>query len=401
MASKSRSAAWRAAAIAGPLVLGVEAAAASWSKESAPIPDATLALITARGATPSSPILIRAFKKEAELEVWKKARSGRFVLLKTFPICRWSGQLGPKRKQGDRQTPEGFYTIMPKQMNPNSAYYLSFNIGYPNAYDRAHGGSGAHLMVHGTCSSAGCYAMTDQQIAEIYALAREAFAGGQPAFQFQAYPFRMTAENMVKYRSDPNIGFWRQLKEGSDRFEATGEEPVVSVSTGRYVFRPAKDSDKEARTVARRSEEEARIAALTDEGWAAIRTTYADGGQHPLFIALLRQGAYLGEVSRPEALALAGREIVVIPAHPKQPACPGHPGCPTQVADAKGSAPIPPQVWPVAPALASIHGALPPFAGAASGFAFAPLDVGSATVAAKPAIPGSLRVLPAHLAART
>jgi murein L,D-transpeptidase YafK len=403
MIARSQVISWVAAVVlpmlAGP---GVSAApGGDLPKHEAPIPTATLALMRAKDTTPAAPILIRIYKKEAELEVWKKARSGRFVLLKTFPICRWSGQLGPKRKQGDRQTPEGFYTIMPKQMNPNSAYYLSFNIGYPNAYDRAHGGSGAHLMVHGTCSSAGCYAMTDGQITEIYALAREAFAGGQPAFQFQAYPFRMTAENMVKYRSDPNIGFWRQLKEGSDRFEATGEEPVVSVSAGRYVFKPAKDSDKEARTVARRSEEEARIAALTDEGRAAIRTTYADGGQHPLFIALLRQGAYLGEVSRPEALALAGREIVVIPAHPKQPACPGHPGCPTQMADAKGSAPIPSKVWPVAPALASIQGALPPLADEPSVFAFAPLDVGSATVAAKPAIPGSLRVLPAHFAART
>src|SRR3954471_12955058 len=343
MPFRSQLPVWRAAVIAVLLTsAGARAAPDGLPKHEAPIPTATLALMRAKDTTPAAPILIRTYKKEAELEVWKKARSGRFVLLKTFPICRWSGQLGPKRKQGDRQTPEGFYTIMPKQMNPNSAYYLSFNIGYPNAYDRAHGGSGAHLMVHGTCSSAGCYAMTDQQIAEIYALAREAFAGGQPAFQFQAYPFRMTAENMVKYRSDPKIGFWRQLKEGSDRFEATGEEPVVSVSAGRYVFKPAKDSDKEARTVARRSEEEARIAALTDEGRAAIRTTYADGGQHPLFIALLRQGTYLGEVSRPEALALAGREMVVIPARPKQPACPGHPGCPTQVADAKGSAPIPP-----------------------------------------------------------
>src|SRR3954469_13246366 len=225
MASKSRSAAWRAAAIAGALVLGVEAAAASWSKESAPIPDATLALITARGATPSSPILIRAFKKEAELEVWKKARDGRFVHLKTFPICRWSGQLGPKRKEGDRQTPEGYYAITASLMNPNSKHYLSFDTGFPNAYDRAHGATGTALMVHGTCSSAGCYAMTDTGMAEIYALMREAFRGGQKAVQLQAYPFRMTADNLVLHRMDPNVAFWRQLKEGSDRFEATGDEP--------------------------------------------------------------------------------------------------------------------------------------------------------------------------------
>jgi len=384
--------------LAGP---GVSAAPGDLPKHEAPIPTATLALMRAKDTTPAAPILIRTYKKEAELEVWKKARNGRFVLLKTFPICRWSGQLGPKRKQGDRQTPEGFYAVTPTQMNPNSAYYLSFNIGYPNAYDRAHGGSGAYLMVHGTCSSAGCYAMTDKQISEIYALAREAFAGGQQAFQFQAYPFRTTAENMVKYRSDANIGFWRQLKEGSDRFEATGEEPAVSVSAGRYVFKPAKDPDKEAPVVARRSEEEVRIAALTEEGKAAIRTTYADGGQHPSFLALARLGVSLGEVSRPEALALAGREIVVTPARPKRQACPGDPGCPTQVADGTGSAPASVKVWPVAAPLLAIQGAIPPLSGEPSLFAFAPLDVGPTTVAAKPAIGGSLRILPTSLAVMT
>ena len=402
MIFRSQIATWYAA-VALTMLTGpsVHAAPADPPKHEAPIPAATLALIRAKDTTPAAPILIRTYKKEAELEVWKKARNGRFVLLKTFPICRWSGQLGPKRKQGDRQTPEGFYAVTPTQMNPNSAYYLSFNIGYPNAYDRAHGGSGAYLMVHGTCSSAGCYAMTDKQIAEIYALAREAFAGGQQAFQFQAYPFRTTAENMVKYRSDANIGFWRQLKEGSDRFEATGEEPTVSVSAGRYVFKPAKDPDKEAQAVARRSEEEARIAALTEEGRAAIRTTYADGGQHPSFLALARLGVSLGEVSRPEALALAGREIVVTPARPKRQACPGDPGCPTQVADGTGSAPTPVKVWPVAAPLLAIQGAIPPLSGEPSLFAFAPLDVGPTTVAAKPAMGGSLRILSTSLAVMT
>jgi murein L,D-transpeptidase YafK len=331
-----------AAALAFAIAQGeVRAAAEGHAKDAAPIPAATLALMTARDTTAASPILIRTFKKEAELEIWKQARNGRFVLLKTFPICRWSGQLGPKQRQGDRQTPEGFYSIAPKQMNPNSAYYLSFDTGFPNAYDRAHGATGSYLMVHGTCSSAGCYAMTDQGIAEIYALAREAFAGGQKAFQFQAFPFRMTAQNLARHRSDPNIAFWRQLKEGSDRFEATGEEPVASVADGRYVFAPSKDPVKEALAKARRSEEEARIAALIADGSAAVRTTYADGGQHPFFAALARKGGHLGEVSRPEALAFAGREVVITPARPKRQACPG-PGCPTQVAEAKipGAPPV-------------------------------------------------------------
>ena len=168
-----------------------------------------------------SPILVRIFKEEAEMEVWKKNRDGEFALLKTYPICRWSGDLGPKKKEGDRQAPEGFYTITPGQMNPNSNYYLAFNTGFPNAYDRAWGYTGSELMVHGDCSSRGCYAMTDEQIQEIYALARESFFGGQKAFQFEAFPFRMTALNMAKHRNNPNFAFWKMLKEGYDHFEAT------------------------------------------------------------------------------------------------------------------------------------------------------------------------------------
>ncbi len=144
-----------------------------------PIPPETLALMEQKGTTKNAPILIRAYKKEAELEIWKQKADGRYTLLKTFPMCRWSGQLGPKTHEGDRQVPEGFYTITPAQMNPNSNYYLSFNVGYPNAYDRAYGYSGGSIMVHGACSSAGCFSMTDEQIAEIYAIARDAFNGGQ------------------------------------------------------------------------------------------------------------------------------------------------------------------------------------------------------------------------------
>ena len=335
MVFRSKVASWCVAAVlAASLASQAALAASGVPKHEAPIPAATLALMSARDTSPSAPILIRSYKKEAELEIWKKARNGRYVHLKTFPICRWSGQLGPKLKQGDRQTPEGFYSVARRQMNPNSSYHLSFDIGFPNAYDRAQGGSGAYLMVHGACSSAGCYAMTDKAVGEIYAIAREAFAGGQEAFQFQAYPFRMTAQNMAKYRSDPHIGFWRQLKEGSDRFEATGQEPAVSVSAGRYAFNAFKDPAKESLARARLSEEKARIADLIADGSAAVRTTYADGGQHPSFAVLARRGEPLGLVSRPEALAFAGREIIVTPARPKRPSCPG-PACPTQVADAK------------------------------------------------------------------
>ncbi|ACL60726.1 L,D-transpeptidase family protein [Methylobacterium nodulans] len=316
MAVRSKMVALVAAVLAASaaLLAAPAARAEAVPKHLLPLPATTLALMTARNTTPGAPILMRAYKKESEIEVWKRAADGRFVLLKSFPICRWSGQLGPKLKAGDRQAPEGFYTVRPQQMNPNSRYYLSFDVGYPNAYDRAHGGTGSALMVHGTCSSAGCFAMTDRQVGEIFALAREAFAGGQAAFQFQAFPFRMNAENLARHRQDPNIAFWRQLKEGSDRFEATGREPLVSVAAGRYGFAPYPDPAVEALAQTRRAEEEARVAALVGQGIEAVRTTYADGGQHPIFAALLRRGASLGDVSRPEALALAGREVTTIPA---------------------------------------------------------------------------------------
>jgi len=381
MVARSRSAGLRAAALLACGLAGTPLLAATGGpKHLAPIPAATLALMAAKNTGPASPILIRAFKKESELEVWKKARNGRFVLLKTFPICRWSGQLGPKRKEGDRQTPEGFYAVTPALMNPNSAHYLSFDTGFPNAFDRAQGSTGSYLMVHGTCSSRGCFAMTDTAMGEIYALAREAFGGGQRAFQFQGFPFRMTAANMVKHRADRHIGFWRQLKEGSDRFEATGEEPIVGVSAGRYSFRSA-TAEGEAKTAARRAEEEARIAALLEDGPAAIRTTYADGGQHRSFRALLRSGVWLGEISRPEALAVAGREVIVMPARPK----------PTEVAKAKP--------WPAAPELAGIQGALRPLPDEPSVFVFTALNRSPA--AGEPAMTGSLRIVPARLSDMT
>ena len=161
---------------AGVLLAGCntdEISLATNAKANQPVPPKLIAAMTEKDMDLQSPILVRLFKQEAELEVWKQDRSGQFALLKTYPICRWSGDLGPKVREGDRQAPEGFYAISPAQMNPQSAYYLSFNTGYPNAYDPALGHTGSQLMVHGDCSSRGCYAMTDEQIAEIYSLGRE------------------------------------------------------------------------------------------------------------------------------------------------------------------------------------------------------------------------------------
>ncbi|WP_333781707.1 L,D-transpeptidase family protein [Hoeflea prorocentri] len=183
-----------------------------------------------------APIMMRIFKEEGMLEVWKAKGNGRYAMVKEYEICKWSGELGPKFKEGDRQAPEGYYHVKPHQMNPNSSYYLSFNMGFPNAYDRAHGRTGSHLMVHGACSSAGCYSMTDELMIEIYAFAREAHRGGQQAFQVQAYPFRMTAENMARHRNHRHYEYWEMIKVGYDHFELTKRPPKVDVCDGQYVF---------------------------------------------------------------------------------------------------------------------------------------------------------------------
>jgi murein L,D-transpeptidase YafK len=184
----------------------------------------------------AAPVLIRIYKKESALEVWKQDRTGRFALLTTYPICKFSGRLGPKVSEGDHQTPEGFYDVTPEQMNPLSREYLAFNIGFPNAFDRSLSRTGSFIMVHGGCKSIGCYAMTDGAMGEIYALVSEAFKGGQDKVQLQAFPFRMTRRNLIQHARNPNIAFWNMLKAGSDLFEATRRPPNVSVCDHRYAF---------------------------------------------------------------------------------------------------------------------------------------------------------------------
>jgi len=290
--------------------------------------DRMLTEIENKNMAKESPILVRIFKQESELEVWKEDKNGQFALLKTFPICRWSGELGPKIKQGDRQAPEGFYTITPGLMNPNSNYYLAINTGFPNAYDRANGRTGAFLMIHGDCSSAGCYAMTDEQIGEIYALARESFFGGQKSFQIQAYPFRMTPLNMAKHRNSPNMAFWKMLKEGYDHFEVTRREPKVDVCERQYVFDaessgkfsasdhcPAYKVPEQIASAVREKQhrDEAQTAELIGRGTPAAPVKMGvDGGMNPTFLAAVKSH---GGPGAPIKTALG-----TIPAHVNPPA---------------------------------------------------------------------------------
>lgn len=264
------------------------------SRHYVPISSQMEALMAEKGMNARQPILLRAYKKESELEVWKMTASGEYKLLKTFPMCRWSGQLGPKKTEGDRQVPEGFYAITPAQLNPNSSFYLSFNVGYPNTYDKQFGRTGSHIMVHGACSSRGCFSMTDEQIAEIYALTREAFGGGQKAVQLQSLPFRMTPDNLAKYRADENMPFWKNLKEGADHFEVTKREPQVSVCNRRYMFDTAGNDGGTCSTAPaneavasavrqKNAQDEQKVASLVQSGVKAVKRVYQDGDQHYSF----------------------------------------------------------------------------------------------------------------------
>ncbi len=209
-----------------------------------PLSGSMRALMAEKGMTASQPILIRVFKSEAQLEVWKQKDDGHYHHLKTYPICKFSGELGPKEKQGDMQAPEGFYVVDKKRLNPKSHYHLAFNMGYPNAFDRAHNRTGANLMVHGECKSRGCYAMTDPVMEEIYTLVVEALAGGQEKFQVHAFPFRMTNANLAAQTSSEWFDFWVNLKEGYDYFELTRLEPTLAVCGKKYVFNAAFPSGK-------------------------------------------------------------------------------------------------------------------------------------------------------------
>jgi len=304
----------RAAAVAASAGLLLSACVAdsvgvsnSGAKHLAPLSAQTVALLEEKGMDKQSPILLRIYKEEAELQVWKQTREGRYAHLKTYPICRWSGELGPKVKEGDRQAPEGFYAITPELMNPHSNYHLAFNLGFPNAFDQSLGRTGAFLMVHGDCSSRGCYAMTDEQIQEIFALAREAFDGGQLAFQVQALPFHMTAQNLASHRNSPHLSFWRMLKEGSDQFEVSGLEPKIDVCGQRYVFNgiphdmskvfnpmracPAYDIPAEIASAvrAKRQNDEREFAVLESRNVPTLPVrTGRDGGTNPAFASRLQ-----------------------------------------------------------------------------------------------------------------
>ena len=195
--------------------------------------------LAAKGLHLGAPVFLRIFKKEARLEIWMM-KDRRFVLFSSYPICYFSGHLGPKLRQGDHQAPEGFYTVSRKQLNPHSRWHRAFNLGYPNPYDRYHHRTGNFLMVHGGCSSVGCYAMTNVLIDEIWTLVKAALDHGQRQFHVQALPFEMTQANMRRHRKSRWIAFWRDLQKGYELFRQSHVPPRISICHGRYVAEPGR-----------------------------------------------------------------------------------------------------------------------------------------------------------------
>lgn len=188
-----------------------------------------------KGFALGQPIFVRIFKIPGTLEVWL-GKNGRYQLFKEYPICCYSGYPGPKLQEGDWQSPEGFYSVDAGQMNPNSSYHLAFNVGYPNSFDQARNRTGSSIMVHGECSSRGCFAMGNSQMEEIYLLAYSALAAGQQYFSLHIFPFKLTARNLFKFRSSPWIGFWKKMRPGFDYFEQNHQLPTITVINGNYII---------------------------------------------------------------------------------------------------------------------------------------------------------------------
>lgn len=180
-------------------------------------------------------VFIRIFKAESELEVWMR-RGATFTLFATYPICHWAGTIGPKLREGDRQNPEGFYSVGARQLHRAGRWPSSLNIGFPNSYDKANGRTGSWILVHGGCSSIGCYAMTNAVMAEIFALTEQALRAGQGRIDVHVFPFRMSDTNLARHAASPWIDFWRNLKEGYDAFEETHVPPRVGLCDKRYAI---------------------------------------------------------------------------------------------------------------------------------------------------------------------
>lgn len=224
--------------------------------------------LAASGLKSGAPVLLRIFKESSELELWLE-RSGSYVLFATYPICHWSGTVGPKLREGDKQTPEGFYTITRGQIRHLGRWRSAINLGFPNAYDTANNRDGSYILMHGGCSSVGCFAMTNPVIGEVYGLVKAAIGNGQRHVPLHIFPFRMTDTNLARHSESPWQPFWATLKRGYDIFEQSYRAPRVSVCKGEYIVEEAPPAN-EIQTELARASGKRRVASLNILG--AVRT---------------------------------------------------------------------------------------------------------------------------------
>ncbi len=190
-------------------------------------------------------LYLRAFKKEKRIELWAKNSSDkRYKLIKEYRICRTSGNLGPKRKQGDRQIPEGFYHI--NRFNPFSNFYLSLGINYPNKSDIILGEKnnlGGDIFIHGSCVTVGCMPITNDRIKELYVFCVEAKNSGQETIPVTIFPMELSDKEFdklkQKYKNDTDkIGLWTDLKKGYDLFNETKKLPSIGfLNSGRHAVK--------------------------------------------------------------------------------------------------------------------------------------------------------------------
>ncbi len=188
-----------------------------------------------KGVDFSQPVMMRAIKDENVIELWAKdKRRSTYKLVKKYDVCTYSGALGPKTRSGDLQTPEGFYEVRAHNMKPQSQFHMSFNLGFPNAHDRARGWSGSNLMVHGDCTSEGCFAMRDDPMEEIYTVATLNFEAGNGLFYFHSFPFRMSDTALAAHEGHQWYDFWASLQPGYEIFDRKRLVPLITAQAGRY-----------------------------------------------------------------------------------------------------------------------------------------------------------------------
>ncbi len=188
-----------------------------------------------QGFTTGAPVFIRIFKESSTLEVWMQ-KGSRFALFDSYKICKWSGKLGPKLQEGDRQSPEGMYSIEANDLRVNARWHRAMGVNFPNAHDRTNSRGGSGILIHGKCSSTGCFALTDPHVEEVYDLVDAALAGGQPRVLVHIFPFALTRDNLAKKADHPASDFWQELRPAFAAFERDRLPPQAELCGEQYGF---------------------------------------------------------------------------------------------------------------------------------------------------------------------